>query len=109
MLTVPSADLMTGMLELPPRAPGMPFDQIARLEFARVNKCEPAGFELACWDLPQPARAGKGTNLMAVGYAHSAGEKFLDLVESAGINAVGMESAACALVRACTPLCAPVG
>src|SRR5437773_982313 len=33
VLAVPGADLMTGMLELPPRAPGMPFEQIARMEF----------------------------------------------------------------------------
>src|SRR4051794_1298472 len=28
VLTVPSGDQMSGMLELPPRAPGMPFEQI---------------------------------------------------------------------------------
>jgi len=104
VLAVPSADQMSGMLELPPRAPGMPFEQITRMEFARVHKCDPAGFELSYWELPQAARAGKGTNLVAVGYAHGAADRFLDTVEAGGIDAVAMESTACALARACASL-----
>src|SRR5947209_4397275 len=32
VLAVPAVDLISGMLELPPRVPGMPFEQIARME-----------------------------------------------------------------------------
>jgi type IV pilus assembly protein PilM len=104
VLAAPRADLMSGMLELPPRAPGLPIDQIARMEFSRVHKCEPAGFQLSYWDLPEPARASKATHVMAVGYRHSAADEFLDAVESAGLDVLAVDSAASALTRACAPL-----
>src|SRR4051794_6594185 len=107
VLAAPSNGQLAGMLELPPRAPGMPFDQIARMEFARVHRCEPAGFELAYWDLPQAGRAGKGTNMMAVGYAHSAADQFLDTIEAGGVDAVALDSMTCALARSCSALHAP--
>ena len=55
IVAAPATDLMTSMLDLPPRGPGIPFDQIARMEFARVHKCEANSFELSYWDLPTPA------------------------------------------------------
>ncbi len=104
VLAVPAADLMTSMLELPPRSAGMPFDQIARMEFARIHKCEPAGLELSHWDLPQPARASKEAHLMAVAYAHTAADAHLDVIESAGLDVVAMDAASSALARACQTL-----
>jgi Tfp pilus assembly PilM family ATPase len=106
VLAVPALDQMTAMLELPPRAPGIPFEQIAKMEFARVNRCEPAGLELSFWELPDSARAGKGTHAMAVGCTHAAGERFLDLVEKAGIDAHAMDVMACAVARPCIGLAA---
>jgi type IV pilus assembly protein PilM len=82
----------------------LPIDQIARMEFSRVHKCEPAGFQLSYWDLPDPARASKATHVMAVGYKHSAADEFLDMVESAGLDVVALDSHASALTRACFPL-----
>jgi len=104
VLAVPRSHLMSGMLELPPRAPGVPFDQIARMEFSRVNKCDPAGFGLSYWDLPDPARASKATHVMAMGYSHAAAEKYLELVEVDGLDVVALDTAASALTRACAPL-----
>ncbi len=104
VLPVPAAELMTGMLELPPRAPELPFDQIARMEFARVHKCEPAGFQLSYWDLPEPARASKTTHVMAIGYTHAAADKHLDIVEAGGIDVIGLDSASSAIARACEAL-----
>jgi Tfp pilus assembly PilM family ATPase len=102
VVAAPSTDLMTGILDLPPRSPGVPFDQIARMEFARVHKCEPQSFELSYWDLPTPARAAKGTQVMSVAYAHSAADRYLDVVESAGLNVVAVDSAASAMTRSCS-------
>jgi type IV pilus assembly protein PilM len=104
VLAAPRGDLMSGMLELPPRTPGLPIDQIARMEFSRVHKCEAAGFQLSYWDLPEPARASKATHVMAVGYKHSAADEFLDTIESAGLNVIALDSNASALTRACIPL-----
>jgi type IV pilus assembly protein PilM len=104
VVAVPKAELMTAMLELPPRAPGVPFDQIARMEFARVNKCEPAAMELACWDLPAPARASKASYVMAAGCAHATADRYLDGVEEGGLDVVAMDFGTSAVARACAPL-----
>lgn len=104
VLAVPDGDLLSSILELPPRAPNVPMDTIARMEFARVHKCDPAGLELSYWDLPEAARAAKGTSVMAVGYAHATADPYLDLLESAGLNVVAVDTAASALSRACLPL-----
>jgi type IV pilus assembly protein PilM len=101
VVAAPVADLMTSMLDLPPRAPGVPFDQIARMEFARVHKCDAQGFELSFWDLPTPARAAKGTQVMAVAYTHTAADRYLDVLESAGLDILTVDSAASAMTRSC--------
>ena len=49
------AQLMSSMLELPARAPGVPIEQIARMELARVHGRDAAGFEFAQWEVPSPA------------------------------------------------------
>jgi Tfp pilus assembly PilM family ATPase len=103
IVAAPATDLMTSMLDLPPRGPGIPLDQIARMEFARVHKCEANSFELSYWDLPIPARAAKGTQAMAVAYPHSAADRYLDLVETSGLDVIAVESAASAITRSCSP------
>jgi type IV pilus assembly protein PilM len=104
VLAVPDDQLLSSMLDLPPRMPGVPLENIARMEFARVHKCEPASLELSCWDLPEADRASKGTSVMAVGYSHAASEPYLDALESAGLDVVGMDTTASALARACGPV-----
>lgn len=104
VLAVPDSDLLTSILDLPPRAPGVPLDAIARMEFARVHKCEPLALQLSCWDLPEAARASKGTAVMAVGYTHAKADAYLDVLEGAGLDVVAMDTAASAIARACLPL-----
>lgn len=106
ILAAPSEKLLAGVLELPPRTAQIPLEQIARMELARTNKCAPESFEMGCWELPAPARAGKATHVMAIGYPHSDATELLDLVEHAGLNVVAVDARCCALARACAGLAA---
>ena len=100
VLAAPSDKLISGMLELP-RAAQISLEQIARIELARTNKVTPESFEMGCWELPVPARAGKAAHVMAVGYAHADANTLLDLVEAAGLDVAAMDVRSCALARAC--------
>lgn len=100
VLAAPGDKLISGVLELP-KAGQIPLDQIARIELARANKVAPESFEMGCWELPVPARAGKAISVMAVGYPHAEATQLLDLVESAGFDAVAMDVRSCAFARAC--------
>jgi Tfp pilus assembly PilM family ATPase len=102
VLAAPSDKLITGMLELPRAGGGqIPLEQIARVELARNNKVAPESFEMGCWELPVPARAGKAVHVMAVGFPHADATQLLDLVERAGLDVVGVDARSCALARAC--------
>jgi type IV pilus assembly protein PilM len=104
VLAAPPEGVLSGVLELPPRTAQIPLAQIARVEFARTNKCAPDSFEMGCWELPAPARAGKSTHVMAVGYPHAEATELLDRVESAGFNIVALDVRCCALARACAAM-----
>ena len=43
-LAAPSEKIMTGLVELPPAGTGAPFDQMVRMEFARVHRRDPESF-----------------------------------------------------------------
>jgi Tfp pilus assembly PilM family ATPase len=101
ILAAPADKLFAGVLELPPRTAQIPLAQIARVELARTNKCSPDSFEMGFWELPAPARAGKSTHVMAVGYPHADATGLLDVVEHAGFNVVALDARCCALARAC--------
>ena len=60
VLGVPSDQVLASMLDLPPAGSGAPLEQIARIELARIHKCEPADLELAMWNLPPRQRASGG-------------------------------------------------
>src|SRR5688572_2895186 len=107
VLAAPADKLMAGVLELPPRTAQIPLEQIARVELARTNKCSPESFEMGFWELPSPARAGKATHVMAVGYPHPEATALLDLVEHAGFNVVAIDARCCALARACGGMASP--
>src|SRR5262249_26290258 len=98
---VPDDKLVTAVLELPPRSSGAPLDQLARVELARVHKLEPGSFELACWDLPAPARAGDATHMMAAACPHADADRLLGAIESAGLRVVALDIKPWALTRAC--------
>src|SRR5688572_9407291 len=106
VLAAPSDKLITGMLELPKAGP-IPLEQIARVELARTSKVAPESFEMGCWELPVPNRAGKHVHVMAVGYPHAEAAKLLDLVEHAGFDATALDVRSCALARACAGIVSP--
>lgn len=106
VLTAPPERLLTGMLELPPRSSGAPVEQLARVEMSRLHKRDVSTFELACWDLPSPARAAHCTHVMAVAYAHSDADALLDLFEGQGLNVRAIDAQGWALIRACAPMLA---
>jgi type IV pilus assembly protein PilM len=107
VIAVPSKSLLATSLELPLRTPQMPFDQIARQEFARSLQLDSAAIEFAYWDLPAPARAAKATHVMAVGCALAESEPLLDQFAGAGLCVSAVDVQGCALARACAPLLAP--
>ena len=104
VLAVPFSHLLTGIMELPPRSSGAPLDQLARAELSRMNHCEPNSFEMACWDLPAPARAGTATYVMAAGFSHEQADELVDVVEAGGLDVCALDIHASAVSRACSPL-----
>jgi Tfp pilus assembly PilM family ATPase len=109
VLAVPDQHLLSGVLELPPRASGAPLDQIARMEIARAHKKDPGSFEMACWDIPPPARAGEFTYVMASACTHDASTPLLDALESTGFRVTTLDTRPWALTRACGPRLASAG
>ncbi len=104
VVAAPLEMLRTGVLELPPRAPGLPIDQIARAEFARMHKCDAANLELSYWELPAAARASKTTQVMAIGLSHADADPWLDMLAAAGLWIRAVDAHTSALGRACFPL-----
>jgi len=104
VLAVPSDRLLTGVLELPPRASGAPIDQLARFEFARMHHWDSQSFELVCWDLPAPGRATNSTFVMAAACTHADANELLDVFEGEGLDVRGLDTHATAAARACEPL-----
>ena len=105
-LAVPPSQLLTNILDLPPRGSGAPVDQIARMEVGRMHDRAPDSFEMACWDLPTPARAKKGSQTMVAACGHAEADAYLDVFESKDLNVTAFDVEACALSRALNPLLA---
>ena len=101
VVAVPPAALLTAVLDLPARAAGVPVDQIAAAEFARVHRADVAAVTMSTWDLPPSARSGRGTHALAVGAKSADLDAHLDLVESAGLNVVAVQDPHSAAVRGC--------
>ena len=104
VLAVPFSQLLIGIMELPPRSSGAPLEQLARGELSRMHRCEPNSFEIACWDLPAPARAGGATYVMAAGFSHEKADELVDFVEAEGLDVFALDIHASAVSRACSPL-----
>jgi len=103
-LAAPSEKIMTGLVELPPAGTGAPFDQMVRMEFARVHRRDPESFELVCWPLPQsPARKTK-SHLYAAAYGHADADELLDTLAQGGLSVEAVDTRSRALARACAPV-----
>jgi Tfp pilus assembly PilM family ATPase len=100
VLGVPSDQLMSSVLDMPPRDSGAPYHMIANQEFARLQSQEPGKFEAAWWDIPQPARTSSA-KVMTVGCAHADTDPLLDVFEACGFDVAAMDFGLCAAVRTC--------
>jgi len=100
VLAAPSEQLMSAVVDMPPRESGAPYHLIAQQEFARLQSQEPGQFQVSWWDIPQPARSSS-TKVMTVGCAHADTDPLLDVFEAGGFDVSAMDSGLCAAVRAC--------
>lgn len=104
VLSVPHDKLVTSFLEIPPRTAEAPIDQIARMEFARINRLPQGAFEVGWWELPFAARGQQVTRALAAGCAHAEADPLLEAFEAAGLDPLALEVPWCAAARACSPL-----
>jgi len=104
VLAVPDKVLLSDILKLPSRASGVPLEQIARMEIARIHKREPGSFEMASWDLPSIGRHTNETQVMAAACPHEDSDKLLDMFEAANLNVIALDTAAWSIARACASL-----
>ncbi|MAE66187.1 MAG: hypothetical protein CMJ18_18105 [Phycisphaeraceae bacterium] len=100
VIAVPHEHLMSDLLELPPRESGAPIRQIAAMELARTNRCDPNSFELALWDVPGAGKSGTPSPAMAAACPHEQAEELLDRFASVGLRIRAIDVASCALARA---------
>ena len=104
VLAAPREKLLTATLELPPRDSGAPIDTLARSELSRRVQCAPQSFEMACWDLPAPNRAGAGSPVMAVACLHDDADAVLDVFEAGGLQVQRLDTHLSAVARALLPV-----
>ena len=109
VLAVPEDKIVTGILELPPRASGAPLADIARLELASMNGYDAQQAETVSWDLPPSPHVARATQAMAVACRHADAEAMIEIYEGAGLQVVALDSRLHAIVRACRPHVSPAG
>jgi type IV pilus assembly protein PilM len=104
ILAAPGEKLRSGILELPAKTAGLPMDQIARAEFARVHKLEMSEAELSWWELPASSRTARGTVVMTVAYPYADAEPHLNAFEEAGFRVRAVDTPTSAIARGCLSL-----
>lgn len=109
VVAVPTDKLLTSILELPPRSSGAPLERLARMEMGRRHGVEADAMEMACWDLPSPARAANRTCVMAVACLRREADLLVDALEHEGFSVRAIDVHALAVSRACWPLLAGAG
>lgn len=103
-VATPANRLLSGVLELPAAAGGVPVEQLARMEMARTHRVDPESFALSYWDLPASVRPGEGSRVFAAACCHEDADAYLDMFESQGLDVCALDVTSCATVRACAPL-----
>jgi Tfp pilus assembly PilM family ATPase len=93
-------------MDLPPRGSGAPLEQLARAELGRMHRRDTSSLEVACWEVPAPARATSGTYMMAAACPTAEVESLIDTLETAGLKPLAVDVRAWAMARACAPLLA---
>ncbi len=103
IIAAPTGRLEADLLELPPRSSGAPLEELARVEIGRSGGMTGASFEMSSWDLPQPARGGNSTAVMAVAMRHKDADRLLDAFARHQFSCRAIDLDAAALVRAAGP------
>lgn len=101
VVAVPHADVLGGLIELPPIDGQAHLADLARGEFSRMYGRAPGTFEMTYWPLPAPPEKRGATPVLALSCAHTAAEELLDTFESAGMAVLALDTNTCALARAC--------
>lgn len=96
VVNAPESGVRTAAIALPPVASGAPIEPLARSEFARHHKIDPARFVLSCWPLPGP---GPGMQVMALGCDIAPTDQRVGVLEAAGLRVAGVDDSARALGR----------
>jgi type IV pilus assembly protein PilM len=104
VVAAPDARVLSGTMDLPPRGSGAPIEQLARAELGRMHRRDTSSLEVACWDVPVPARSTSGTYMMAAACPRAEIEALIDNLESAGLRPAAVDIRAWAMARACAPL-----
>lgn len=104
VIAAPQEQLLTGVLDLPPRRSGAPVDVIAAAEMARTHKCDPAGLEVGLWEIAPPAgQKFTGAPCMVVAARAADLERPVESLERAGLEVIAIDAPALALQRSVTP------
>lgn len=101
VISVPDARMLSASLELPPKSSGAPLGQLAVTELARLNRREPGALESSWWEVPAPLKAGAtdATHAMVAGCETQEVLRLADLLESVGLQVIGVDSRFWALAR----------
>ncbi len=100
VLGVPRSAAMFEEIERPPKADGVPVDQIVAAEIARVRKLDPSSIEQAWWEMPSSGRRSSGGTAMALATERSPLVEVVERFEEVGIEVVGAEPVLTALCTA---------
>jgi Tfp pilus assembly PilM family ATPase len=103
VLAVPTQQLLFCHLNVPAATPAAAIGQIARRQLATSHKVEPHALEVACWELPAPARALEGKWAQVVGCETAEANEVIDCFDEAGLNVRALDVESWAAARACEP------
>lgn len=101
VLAVPVRQLLFCHLNVPAATPSAAMPQIARTQLAASHKCTPQSLEVACWELPAPARAREGRWAQVVGCPTAEAQELIDCFDAVGMNVRALDVESWAAARAC--------
>jgi Tfp pilus assembly PilM family ATPase len=99
VLVPPRDHVMMDVLELPPRSSGAPLAELARVELARTNRCDPNSFELGWWEMAPTGRGGEQSSVFAAGMPFAKSTPILDACDQAGLEVHAIDIPPNALAR----------
>ena len=100
VLVAPADALVGGSLSVPPANSGVSRDQIVEMELSRTHKLIPGSFEMAWWDLPNPASGSRIAQIHALGLPHAAVQPSLEVIDEIGLGVIRTVPGSLALLAA---------